>query len=179
MTAVKEPTRRMAEPAVGTRNGWIVAGMDCHKDHNRRRRIPCGSGFRWRHATARVVLAVLFINTLVPIWLGQQGIAALSSTNGRRDTAGWETVLLCTASGLKLVRYGETREPAPEGGDQSDFCVLCLPFYNLGGGVSSPSVILKPANFLHDPQPAPADAGMSRQPLLSGSACPRAPPFQV
>lgn len=179
MTAVKEPTRPMAEPAGRTRNGWIVTGMDRQEAQSRRRRVRIVGGFRWRMTVARLILAVLFVNTLMPIWLGQQGIAGLSSTEARRDAANWETVVLCTAGGLKLVRYGETREPAPDGGDQSDLCVLCLPFYNLGGGISSQSVILEPTGLGHDVLPIPADAGVFRQAVLSGSACPRAPPFRL
>jgi hypothetical protein len=128
---------------------------------------------RWRAIGSWFVLGVFFLNALAPLGLATQGLGGHS---GALD----ETVIvICTASGLKVIRFDDQGEPIPNGASNDGFCILCLPLYSASAITPDISQPFPQPVLLNAGLPAPIDAGLFRPAVSSGSASPRAPPASV
>lgn len=125
---------------------------------------------RWREIGSWLVLGAFFLNALAPLGLAAQGFGRLPGTLG--ETA----IVICTANGIKVIRFDDRGQPVPNGTRNDGFCVLCLPFHGASAMASDTGQAFPQPVLLNVRLPAPMEAGLFRPVVSSGSASPRAPP---
>jgi hypothetical protein len=128
---------------------------------------------RWREIGSWLVLGIFFLNALAPLGLATQGLGGLP---GALDET---AIVICTANGLKVIRFDDQGEPIPNGASNDGFCILCLPFQGAAAIASDTGQAFPQPVLLNTLLPAPIDAGLFRPVVSSGSASPRAPPASV
>lgn len=128
---------------------------------------------RWREIGSWLVLGVFFLNALAPLGLAKQGLGSLP---GDLDET---AIVICTANGIKVIRFDDQGQPIPNGASDDGFCVLCLPFHGAAAIASDTGQAFPQTVLLNVRMPAPIDAGLFRPVVSSGSASPRAPPASV
>ena len=128
---------------------------------------------RWREISSWLILGVFFLNALAPLGLPTQGLGGLP---GALDET---AIVICTANGIKVIRFDDQGEPVPNGASNDGFCVLCLPFHGAVAMASDIGQAFPQPVLLNVGLPTAIDAGLFRPAVSSGSASPRAPPASI